>query len=170
MTKPQVMIGSPGSVQTQNITIKTGRKPPLMPVPADSIGANIAMRSYIEYLNGRYIEYRNNGIKRGMDRRPFFPGTLHNLIRSNFGARTNLVPQNRFLEVVMFIQNAIDKTIWGRNSGHRNYRSFDEHRGIVRRVSAAASPTPGSFGSSLTKLFYPESQNGTRYRIRHFVR
>ena len=135
----QVMISSPGSVQAHNITIKTGRKPPTVPLPVDAIGANIPMRSYIEYLNSRYIDYRNNAIRRGIDRRPFFPGKLHTLINSHFGARTNLVPQDRFDEVVAFMQNAIDNTIWGRNSRNRNYHSFAEHCALVQG-SAGGSP------------------------------
>jgi hypothetical protein len=132
----QVMIGSPGGVQARDITIKTGGKTPAMPLPTDAVGADIAMRSYIEYLNGRYIEYRNHGIRRGIDRRPFFSGMLHNLVKAHFGARTNLVPQHRFADLMVFMQRAIDNTIWGRNSRHRNYHSFDEHCARVDGTSA----------------------------------
>ena len=136
----QVMIGSPGSIQARDITIRTNRKSPVVPLPGDTVGADSAMRSYLEYLNDRYIECRNNGIRRGIDRRPFFPGMLHNLIKSHFGARTNLVPQGRFPEVVAFMQRAIDNTIWGRNSPHRNYHSFEEHRARVHGGPVTRSP------------------------------
>lgn len=111
----------------RDVNIRGGRKAMTVLPPSDAIGSDSKMRSYIEYLVGQYIDWRNNAIKSGIDRRPFFPGMMHNLIKRKFGARTNLVPQRRFPELVSFVQTAIDKTIWGKNSRDRNYHSFDEH-------------------------------------------
>lgn len=126
----QVMVASPGSIQARHVTIKTSRKNPPVPLPSDAIGANIEMRSYVEYLTKRYIEFRLGGIKSGKDRRSFHPSMFHQLIQREFGARANLLPQTRFGELVAFIQAAIDDTIIGRNRrayGERSYHSFEVH-------------------------------------------
>jgi len=115
-----------------NYHVPRGAKAPPVSPPPDAIGANIEMRSYIEYLVGRYIEWRKHGIERGIDRRRFFPGIMNNLIKAEFGARANLIAQDRFDDVVAFVQRAIDNTIWGRNSRHRNYHSFGEHCAKLR--------------------------------------
>ena len=110
----------------------SGRKPPTVNPPPDAIASSIEMRSYVEYLIARYIEWRNKARERGLDQRPFFPGTMNNLIKREFGARASLIPQTRFFEVVDFVQKAIDNTIWGRRSPNRNYHSFEEHCARVR--------------------------------------
>jgi len=116
-----------------NYHLPRGGKAPTVSPPPDAIGANIEMRSYIEYLVGRYIEWRKHGVERGMDRRPFFPGIMNNLLKKEFGARANLIAQQRFHDVAAFVQRAIDNTIWGRNCRHRNYHSFAEHCAKLRR-------------------------------------
>ena len=126
----QVMVASPGGIQARHVTIKTDKKNPPTPLPTDAIGADIEMRSYIEYLTKRYIEFRLGGIKSGKDRRPFHPSMFHQLIEREFGARANLLPQSRFGDLVAFIQAAIDDTIIGRNRrayGERSYHSFEAH-------------------------------------------
>jgi hypothetical protein len=115
-----------------NYTVRAGRKPPAVGPPPDAIGSSIEMRSYIEYLTKRYIDWRQKGIEGGIDRRQFHPSKIHQLVAQNFGARTYLVPQSRFADLIEFLQAAIDNTIWGKNSRHRNYHSFNEHREQVR--------------------------------------
>ena len=122
-----------------NYNVRGGRKAPPVSPPPDAIGSSIEMRPYVEYLTGRYIEWRKKGIERGTDQRRFFPGIMNNLIKSEFGARANLVPQSRFPELVTFVQRAIDNTIWGRRSRNRNYHSFDEHRAKVRGKRGGSS-------------------------------
>ena len=131
----QVMVDSPGAIQTRSVTIKTTSKKATVPLPPDAIGSCIEMRSYVEYLIRRYINWRMRGTKSGIDKRPFQPSMIHNLIQRNFGSRANLVPQNRFEELVEFMQKAIDGTIIGRSncSNHvHNYHSFEEHLEQVR--------------------------------------
>lgn len=115
--------------------IRSGRKPASIAPPPDAIGSDIKMRSYVEYLTSRYIEWRRMAIKQGIDRRPFFPGTMNNLIKREFGNRVNLVHKCRFGEVVTFVQKAIDNTIWGKRNPHRNYHSFEENSAKVRGTS-----------------------------------
>jgi hypothetical protein len=85
------------------------------------------MRAYLEYLIDRYIDWRMDGIKKYIDRRPFHPSMIHRDIKRDFGARTYLVPQNRFDDLMQYLQSRIDDTIKGRNNAVRNYHSFEEH-------------------------------------------
>jgi hypothetical protein len=127
--KQGTVINATGDV---NYTVRGRSKQPTISPPPNAIGSNIEMRSYIEYLNGRYIEFRKIGIEQGLDTRKFYPGVMHNLASKHFGARTYLVPKNRFHNVVSFFQKAIDNTIWGKRQRGANYHSFDEHCHQVR--------------------------------------
>lgn len=131
----QVMVASPGGIQARNLTIKTSRKNLPIPLPADAIGASIAMRSYAEYLVKRYVDWRLKGVVSGKDGRRFHPSMAHQLVERKFGARTYLVPQDRFHDLARFLQEAIDETIEGRikrSHGVRNYHSFEEHQAQLR--------------------------------------
>jgi len=126
----QVMVGSPGGIQAKTINIKTGSKTPIIPVPDGAIGANIEMRSYVEYLTKRYIEWRLKGVKDGKDYRRFHPSMFHQLLAREFGARPNLLRQSEFERLAAFIQKAIDSTIEGKiqkSAGSRSYHSYEEH-------------------------------------------
>ena len=88
------------------------------------------MRSYVEYLINLYIEWRMAGVESGKDKRRVHPSMIHRLIEREFGARANLVPQARFVDLVEFLQVAVDDTIQGRMRRHyskRNYHSYQEH-------------------------------------------
>jgi len=127
----QFMVGSPGAIQARNLTIKTARKsgPSIQP-PLDSIGASSEMKSYVEYLIRRYIDWRRRGRTSGKDQRQFHPSMIHKNVEKTFGARTNLVPQSRFADLVEFLQDRIDDTITGklsRSQDKPNYHTFDEH-------------------------------------------
>ena len=103
---------------------------PPVPLPTGSIGANIEMRAYVEYLIKRYIDWRVAGVESGKDRRRFHPSMIHKLVEREFGARTYLVPQSEFGRLVEFLQDAIDDTIQGRmrqRYGKRNYHGYPEH-------------------------------------------
>lgn len=113
-----------------NIILKTSRKTPPSIQPLDAIGASIEMKAYVEYLIGRYIDLRKQGISSGKDRRPFKPPMIHQAVKRDFGARINLVPQSRFPDLVKWLQHKIDDTIEGklrRSYGNHNYHTFAEH-------------------------------------------
>lgn len=129
----QVMVNSPGAVQARNVTIKTNSKKPPTIQPTDAIGANIELRAYTEYLIKRYIEWRKKGVGQKKDKRPFHPSMIHQLIERTFGARTYLVSQKRFQELVEFLQSAIDNTIIGKLNTYRNYHSYAEHLDLLSK-------------------------------------
>jgi hypothetical protein len=127
----QVMVGSPGAIQAKNLTIKTARKsmPSIQP-PLDAVGASVEMRSYIEYLIDIYIDLRKQGPPSDRIRRPFHPSMIHRDVKNVFGARTYLISQSRFRDLVRYLQDRIDNTIKGkliRSQGKRNYYTLDEH-------------------------------------------
>src|SRR5258706_2672456 len=67
-----------------NYTVRGGRKANPVVAPPDAIGSRIEMRSYVEYLVGRYIEWRKHAIEHAADHRPFFAGTINKLLKSKF--------------------------------------------------------------------------------------
>ena len=131
------VINAAGNV---NYNVRGRRKPLTVSPPPDAIGSSIEMLSYVDYLIRRYIEWRKKGKDRGIDPRPFFPGTIRQLVQKRFGARVPLIPQDRFLELVEVLQKAIDNTIWGKNSPNRNYHSFEEHYAKIRGKPTTTPP------------------------------
>ncbi|MCX5634572.1 MAG: hypothetical protein NTW55_01840 [Planctomycetota bacterium] len=126
----QVIFDSPGAIQVKNLTLKITKKSIPSIQPLDAIGANIEMKPYVEYLIGRYIDWRKHGIESGKDSRPFHPSMIHRDVKKEFGARTNLISQSRFAGLFTYLQKRIDDTIEGKiwhSQGKRNYHTFDEH-------------------------------------------
>jgi hypothetical protein len=131
----QYMANSPGAIQAERVTIKTTRKnkPPILPINA--IGANGEMRAYIQYLAKKYVDWRIKGIESGKDKRHFHPSMIHQWIKRDFGDSTYYVSQNRFADLVDYLKELIDGTIFGgmrKRSGERNYHSFEDHLKILR--------------------------------------
>jgi len=113
----------------QNITKISGVKAPRIAHPASSIGANLALKAYIDYLIDRYIEYREIDGSYGKSR-PFSPAVLHVNIQRKFGARTFFLPESKFRDLVAYLVGHIDNTIQGRRNSSAaipNYHSFEEH-------------------------------------------
>jgi len=126
------------SIQAEHIThltIRTsGKKAPSIQ-PSDAIGSSIEMKSYVEHLVRRYIDWRQQGITSGKDRRTFHPSMIHKNVEKTFGARTYLVSKSRFADLIAYLQDRIDNTITGKmrhSQGKRNYRTFDEHLDKLR--------------------------------------
>jgi hypothetical protein len=137
----QVMMNSPGSVQAHNITYKTTSKKSAAPQPTDVIGANADMRSYIEYLVKRYIDWRKKGISSGKDKRPFHPSMIHQHIEKTFSSRTFLIKQSRFEALVGYLHSMIDGTINGQLNAYRNYHTYVEHLEELQKKPRKAKRT-----------------------------
>lgn len=140
----QVMVNSPGAIQAKVVNFRSAsRKPPAIQ-PADVIGVNHQMLSYIEYLIKRYIEWRMDGVNRGIDRRHYHPSMTHQLIVREFGARYKLIAQDRFDDLVSFLQENIDGTIRGKNNPHRNFHTFEEHLQKLAETPKRRKKPPGA--------------------------
>lgn len=146
-----------------NLTIKmTGKKAPSIQ-PLDVVGANVEMRAYLEYLVSRYMDWRMDGIKRGIDTRPFHPSMIHRDIKREFGARTYLVPQGRFQDLVDYLHERINDTIKGRNNPHRNFHSYEEHLELLHGKKKKSSPTKTEEGpQSIPEILVGALQSGLK--------
>lgn len=113
----------------QNITKISGVRAPKIAHPVGSIGANLRLRGYVDYLIGRYYEYRRIDCRYGRTGK-ISHAVLHKNIEREFGAKTFFLPEERFSALVAYLTRHIDNTIQGRkNSAARNlnYHSFEEH-------------------------------------------
>jgi hypothetical protein len=94
------------------------------------IEAEVDMRTYANYLVGRYIDWRKKG--QDIDGRRFSPGSAHGILGEGFGSPTSvlLIPQSRFFDWVSSAQAKIDRTAFGRINKvrkGRNFHSWEEH-------------------------------------------
>lgn len=113
----------------QSITKISGVKAPRIVHPPGSIGANLAMKGYIDYLIGRYFDYRKADWSYGR-KILFSHAVIHKNIEREFGGKTFFLPESTFRSLVTYLAWHIDNTIQGRrngSSGIRNYHSFEEH-------------------------------------------
>jgi hypothetical protein len=114
----------------QNMTKLTVRSQTAKVVhPPGSIGANLAMKGYIDYLIGKYFKYRGADKSYGRTENFAHP-VIHKNIERQFGAKTFFLPEGVFNRLVSYLMDCIDRTIQGRTNrarGIRNYHSFQDH-------------------------------------------
>ncbi len=104
------------------------------PHPPGSIGANLSLRGYIDYLVKRYFEFRRADPSFGQ-KRSFSHAEIHTTIARTFGFQTFFAPESHFNPLCDYIKDRIDNTILGRANhakGIPNYHSYEEH---LRRQS-----------------------------------
>ncbi len=107
----------------------TSPKAPKIQHPEGSIGANLEMKGYIDYLITRYFDFRKADRSYGR-KTPFSHAVIHKNIQAEFGFKTFFIPEDRFSALVDYLQGCIDRTILAKNNrakGRRCYHSFDEH-------------------------------------------
>lgn len=113
----------------QNITkISTNRSPRVIHPPG-SIGANLAMKAYVDYLIKGYFTYRKADSSYGRRTR-FSHSVIHKNIQRDLGGKTFFLPEGKFDDLVQYLKDHIDATIQGkRNRSSRidNYHSFQDH-------------------------------------------
>jgi len=100
------------------------KTPPKIPPPQGSIGTNLNNRNYVKHLIEHYHEFakaeKSNTYK--------YP-VLYQSIKRKFGAKWDMIPNNRFEDVVSFLQKRIDGTILGKtrkSKGQKNYSTYSE--------------------------------------------
>ena len=111
------------------ITKITTPRPPKMQYPVGSIGANLEMKGYIDYLISRYFEYRKADSSYGQ-KGTFSHAVIYKNIQRKFGYKTFFMPENHFEALARYLKECIDKTIQGKRNraqGKRNYHSYSEH-------------------------------------------
>ncbi len=111
------------------ITKISGGRAPRVKHPDGSIGADLPMKGYIDYLIHRYYNYRSaDGTYRVQS--SFSHAVIHQNIQRRFGHKTYFMPVALFSELVEYLQHCIDRTIQGKRNraqGNRNYHSYEEH-------------------------------------------
>jgi len=118
----------------QNITKISGVKAPRIVHPPGSIGANLSMKGYVDYLIGRYFDYRKADRSYGRNIR-FSHAVIHKNIERKFGAKTFFLPEHAFRNLVEYLTRHIDNTIQGKRNqsgGVPNYHGFEEHRATYK--------------------------------------
>jgi len=99
------------------------------PHPQGSIGANLSMKAYTDYLIGCYFDLKKADSSYGRNTK-FSHAVIHRNIQKTMGGRTFYLPESKFQDLMEFLQNHIDQTIQGkvnRKRGVKNYHSFQEH-------------------------------------------
>lgn len=118
-----------GGDVAQHITKITTTKAPKITHPPGSIGANLQMKGYIDYLIARYFNHRKSDTSFGRKAK-FSHAEIHTTIQSEFGSKTFFISTMRFEDLVIFLKRRIDRTILGKTNlskGITNYHTFDEH-------------------------------------------
>ena len=121
-----VMVGSPGGIQTSNLTIKNQKRKPTINPPAGSVGSSLSHRNYIQHLIERY-----NGFASQQPGRKFKHAVIYTRIKARFGAHWNFASLDRFEDIATFLQQSIDRTKLGsinRSKGIPNFSLFTEYR------------------------------------------
>lgn len=116
-----------------NVVNFKGKKTPKMNYPVSSIGSDTVKKGYIDYLYGRYIEFRKADKSFGAHShsKKFFPGELHSTINKKFKAKTFFIHESRFEELVDYMHARINQTILGkrnRSRNSKNYSSFLDYK------------------------------------------
>jgi len=110
----------------QTINIKQGSSKKIkMNYPDGCIGSDLLKRIYIKRLIDRYNEFK----KADRHIESFKYQIIYGSIKREFKCNWDFIPSNRFDELVLYLQNRIDKTILGRNNksqGKKNYSTYEE--------------------------------------------
>lgn len=125
-----VAFQSPGAIQAQTVNIRnTKSKGPSIQPPLGSIGAAREKVAYCQHLIDRYQEYQKAD---GTGKTAFKYMAIHQALKREFRTQWKLLGEERFEDVVAFLQRRIDATIIGklnRSRGRPNYSSFDRWGG-----------------------------------------
>lgn len=123
----QVAVNSPGAVQAKIVNFKTNKTKITIGPPDGSVSHNFEMRSYIEYLIGRYQDYQKQNTAK--DSRYKYMA-IYSGIKREFDSKWQLMPEARFAELVNYLKRRIDGTKVGRirkKRDQKRYHSFEEH-------------------------------------------
>ncbi|MDE3098791.1 MAG: hypothetical protein KGJ88_04910 [Verrucomicrobiota bacterium] len=118
----QVMLASPGAIQAQQVVIKTSKRRALTILPTEgAIGHNLAKRNYTLHLIERYNDFQKwDSSKLGKGKYI----VIHRAIKTEFGAKWDLVPETQFPRLVNFLQARILNSKLGRIKNSRGEKCF----------------------------------------------
>lgn len=122
---------SNSGIIANNLTYKSNAKsaPKVLP-PIGSIGSDLNKRNYVKYLIDRYNEFKK--ADKHLDN--FKYAIIYKAIQKNFKAKWDMVPLEKFDELVNYLQNRIDKTIVGKANKSKNQKSYSTHHEFVNKL------------------------------------
>jgi hypothetical protein len=128
--------GQHSGVIANVVNLKTSAKrSPKLSHPQGSIGSDLLLRNYIKYLIDRYNEFK----KADRSVPNFSYAVIYRAIHSQFKAKWDFIPIERFADLASFLRNRIDRTILGKvqkSRGHRNHESFEEFQSKINSQRA----------------------------------
>lgn len=130
-----VVIGGEGAVIAKVVHVRSSGSKTTVLSPVGTIGAAAVKLRYVEYLIKRYNEYACREPSRSSK---FSHAAIRTNIASRYGARVQLLPLERFLDLCEYLQQRISRTRIAKANhakGHRSFSTFDEYDA---RVSEAA--------------------------------
>jgi hypothetical protein len=104
---------------------KEKQKSPKFNYPANAIGSDLDKLNYVKRLIKRYQEFKK--ADRTIQKMEY--SRIYTSIQNTFYAKYDLIPLERFDNLVVWLQLRIDKTILGKNrksKGLKNYSTFKE--------------------------------------------
>ena len=125
-----VAINSPGAIQANSVTIKATSKIPTINTPPGTLGHNPLLSRYIERLIKRYNEFASSEKTR---KTKFSYGAISTNVRSKFGAKWQLINEDRFPEVSLYLQGRISKTRIAKINKSKGIKSFSTFEEYVRK-------------------------------------
>ena len=120
-----VAIQSPGAIQAKSITIKSERTKLSIEAPVGSVGAVRVKVAYCQHLIDRYQNYQKGDWTAKSN---FKYAAIHIALKRVFGTSWKLLDEERFDELVAYLQRRIDATVIGkrnRSRGLPNYSTYD---------------------------------------------
>ena len=132
------------SIVANNVTF-AGKRSPRPHYPADSIGADTIKKGYIDYLIGRYFDYKKADASYG-SYRPFNHAEIHTTIARQFKAKTFYIHVARFDELCGYIMSRVDQTIQGKRNTSRGCPNYDSYT-KYQAEQLGQHPPPASPGT-----------------------
>jgi len=118
--------GTNYGVVANKVEVKNTKKHVKIEAPQGAIASSLIHRNYTKYLIDRYHEFKKAEV--GKEKMNY--KILYGSIKRKFGAKWDMVPLGRFHELVLYLQDRIDKTVLGKNkkaSKSKSYSSFEEY-------------------------------------------
>jgi len=132
------------SIVANKVTF-TGKRSQRMNYPADSVGADTIKKGYIDYLIGRYFDYKKADASYG-SYRPFNHAEIHTTIARLFKAKTFYIHVARFAELCGYIMSRVDQTIQGKRNTSRGWPNYDSYT-KYQAEQLGQHPPPASPGT-----------------------
>lgn len=127
-----VAINSNGVTQGQVVNIRQSGGRVMVAPPADSIGADSDMTSYIAYLIKRYNEFASKEKSRT---RAFSYGAISKNLEAELGCQWRLAKTSRFDQAVDYLIARISKTRLAKLNKAKGYRSFSTYDDHLKKLA-----------------------------------